>query len=353
MKHSLLLISILFATVACKNTNSTSTEIADRKLPFNTEAFLRLENIEIKSNMRQKFLNSTLSKKLKSDFEIKEFERLTEEELLEASSLNPLEYYRLKENSAEIVISFSDRIEVYFVPTGISKEKVLLQLGIVPDEGSDFFWIETPDAYLMNKKTYYLTSTTIKELKENDINFNQNIENLGEDFNEKYFSFSNSQIIKLKIKTDYRVKETTNVALVGANQSGYVRCDLESGNCKPCRYKIEAVTGNYIKRDLTTAGIVDLDIIINGKNYPMAELNPTRDGNGDFIVILDLKKITDSSLVSIEFHKNIQYPVTKTANGFDYSWSCINKNVSTNIDITPSLKINLEMNVLGRNITSF
>ncbi|RPJ74067.1 MAG: hypothetical protein EHM20_11225 [Alphaproteobacteria bacterium] len=353
MKHSLLLFSLLFATMACKNINSTSTEMADRKLPFNSKAFLRLENIEIKSNMRQQFLNTTLAKKLKSNFEIKEFEKLTEEELLESSSLNPLDYYRLKENSAEVVISFSDRIEIYFVPTGISNEKVLSQLGIVPDEGSEFFWLEAPDAYLINKKTYYLTSTTIKELKENDVYFNQNVENLGSDFNEKYFSFSNSQIVKLKIKSDYRVKETAHVILAGRNASSYKRCDWEAGECKACKYQIEAATGNYIKRDLETAASLDLDVIINGKNYPLVELKPTRDASGDFVVELDLKKMADSKLVSIEFHKNIQYPITKIVSGFGYTMSCMDKSLSSNIDITPSLKIDLEMSVFGRNITEF
>lgn len=355
MKHFLLKFSLLSVTfcaaIACKNTNSTTNELSARKLPFDNSVYFTVPHLEGRSSLRKKLLNQALAIKLKSNVEMNESQEIKKDDT-KFSTSNLTEYKNFKKNAAEVIVSFRDRLEIYFVPNGISREKAFQQLALEPESDASFFWIGSSDAYLMKEKSYFLISTTNKEMRENDVYFNNSVENLGSDFNELYFSFSSSQIISLKVKAEYFIKETTYALLTG-NRNRCRGSDWESGNCGSCEYKMEAPTGALIKTTLDTASFVDLDIIINGRSYPLLELRPLKDKDGNFIVTLDLKKIVTTDLVTIEFRKNLQVPVLKDVIGVEYSDGCAGRGHTKKIDVTPSLKIDLEMNIQGRNLSIF
>lgn len=358
MKHHLLTLSlclvVLCATVACKKSNSTSNALNERQLPFDNNAYILIPHQEGESVLRRKLLNLALASELKTNLEMNESEKIIEEDVFKfkedtfkLSIIDRAEYQNFKDNSAEVIVSYKDHLVIYFVPTGISREKAFRQLAVTPDNEAKFFWVETPDANLLREKTYYLVSATNNELKENDVHYHQSFTTIGANFNEKYFSFGSNQIVEVKVKADYFVKETAYTVLSGAK----IRCkgsDWEAGLCVACQYKIEVPTGGLKKTILESSELVDFDIIINGKSYRLVEFKPLKDKEGNFIVTLDLKKILTTDTAVIEFRQNAQYPVSKLVRGVEYSLSCSNTGESKTIDVTPSLKLDVEMKVKGR-----
>lgn len=354
MKNFLMTLTLLTALVACKNSNTTPTALSARKLPFDNNVFLTIPHQEGQSQLRKKLLNITLASELNTKPDFTENEIVTPEdkfifnkEVFKLSPLSQAEYQNFKENSVEIVVSYTDHQEIYFVPVGISREKALRQLNIVPGPDARFFWINVAEEYLNKGKTYYLLSSSIKEMKENDIHFNHQVKTIGQDFHEKYFSFANNQIVNLKISADYKEPETVYALAKGRN----AKCTSamrEAGICDPCEYKIETPTGALLKRVLETSDLIDLDIVLNGRSYPLKELKPTKDKEGNFIVSLDLKKLIQTDMATMEFKQNAQYPVSKKVEPLEYLGACAGLSAGRMIDVTPVLKVNLELDVLGR-----
>jgi hypothetical protein len=353
MKHYLLL-TLFFLSVACKNINSTSTDTKVRNLPFDNSVYLSIPHHEDQSILRRKLLNLSLtnqfkiSDKVEENFKVKDGDEFNfTNDSFKPSSLNLEEYKKFKANAAEVIVSYKDRLEIYFVPTGIERGKALDQLGVTTEPEATLSWVISPDNILLKNKVYYLLSATRFNLLENDIYFNQQKISLGNDFNEKVLSFSSNQILELEVSVDYSLRETSFVTLGGQN----VKCtrDMqEAGACDPCHYKLEAPTNHFIKIPLESSELVNLDIIINGRNYPFNELNPKKDLNGIFRVTLDLKKLVKTDMTSVQIFQNTQYPVLKTVQAVEMASTCAIKNVSSTIDITPVVKMNLELNVKGR-----
>jgi hypothetical protein len=357
MKHSLfftLLFTQLFLSVACKNTNTTSTDPYARNLPFNNAIYLSIPHQDDQSILRRKLLNLSLNDQLKNIDEVDESAKIKNGDefkfannSFKSSVLNLAEYEKFKSNAAEVIVSYNNRLEIYFVPTGIERKKALAQLGVTAGPEAKLSWVGETDTFLVKDKVYFLLSASKINLLENDAYFSQQKISLGDYFNEKMFTFSNNQILELEVNVDYSQKETEFAVLRGQK----IKCtrDMqEAGVCDPCNYKLETPTGRLVKKDLESSELVDLDIIINGKIYPLKELSPVKTPNGNFKVILNLKKLIKTERASVQIFQNTQYPVLKQVQAVEVAPTCESKNISNTIDITPTVKMNLELNVKGR-----
>ncbi|MDD4974322.1 MAG: hypothetical protein PHY93_08210 [Bacteriovorax sp.] len=359
MKHSLfftLLFTQLFLSVACKKINSTSTDPYARNLPFDNAIYLSIPHQEDQSILRRKLLNLNLNNQLKNLNEVDEASKIQDGDefkfannSFKTSSLNLNEYEKFRSNAAEVIVSYNDRLEIYFVPNGIERKKALTQLGVAAEPGANFSWLGDTDNFLFKDKIYYLLSASKTNLLENDVHFSQQKISLGDAFNEKMFTFFSNQILELEVNVEYSQKETT-LAVLGGQKVKCTHDMLEAGVCDPCNYKLETPTGRLVKKDLESSELVDLDIIINGTIYPFKELNPVKEQNGNFKVILNLKKLIKTERASIQIYQNTQHPISKTVQAVEMAWTCAHKNVSNTIDITPIVKMNLELNVKGRTL---
>jgi hypothetical protein len=356
-----LLLSALLLSTACHHLNSTSTDPNVRKMPFDNTAFLSISHTEEQSILRRKLLNEALTEELKKANRSESGQIMKIEDGDKFKFVNDSykftkgnfeEYKKMKANTAEVIVSYKDRLEIYFVPTGIRQDKAFNQLGLLTDTDSTFYWGESTDAYLLKNKTYYLVHATRKEMKENDIYFNHFESLIGSDFNDKISSFAANQIIELKIDAAYLTRATSLVAINRGDKPNHKNCDWEAGTCSSCTFQIET-PGGLVRTPLSSSEQVDLDILINGRSYPLSELKPLIDQEGSFKITLDLKKMVNTDMASIEFRQNPQYPVTKNVSGINYSGSCSNGGITNVIDITPSLKINLGAVVLGRKLSGF
>lgn len=339
--------------MACKNINSTSADGSDRNLPFNNSIYMTISHQEDQSLLRRKLMNLALAERLSKTKEVTEDSKIKngdEFQLLgdkfNSSILNVEEYNYFKSNTAEVIISYPDRLDIYFVPTGIQREKAFMQLGLKND--GKLSWVGA-DTILVKDKVYYLLSASKRHLLENDVHFNQQKMSLGESFNEKNLTFSSTQVLELDIAVDYFQPETTYTLKYGAvaNCKNDMR---EAGMCGSCNYQMETLTGRFIQAPMNNAELVDLDVFINGKKYALKELNPKLK-NGHFLVDLNLKQLSEEEKISIHIQQNTQMPISKSIQAVGMTQYCINRNVTGSIDVTPSVRMNVEINVKGRELT--
>ena len=355
MKFFLFFLLIVL-NVSCKKTISPGKDGQVRNFPFDNSIYLNIPHAEDQSILRRKLLNLNLSNQLKNndiaiDSEINygdEFVFL--DDLNKASTIDQRDYKNIRSNSAEIIVSYKDHLEIYFVPTGITSSDAIAQLKIVPDPEASFSWVNLPGKYLYKNKIYYLLSATKVDYRDNDVHFYQQKISLGDNLNDKIFTFSANQILELEIKIDYSLKETGIVEVNGENRMCPAKIAIDGGGCGSCVYKIEVASGRFLKQSVDNIDFVNFDIVVNEKKYHLNEFKPEKMENGNFKFTIELKKLVKSEFGKVQFFQNPQQTVTKSVNGFEFTYQCRYKSVSNAIDVTPSMKINLEMNTLGRTL---
>ncbi|MGZ3789455.1 MAG: hypothetical protein ACXVLQ_13080 [Bacteriovorax sp.] len=345
MKRSLILMFLLFA-VACKNTNETSN--AQKKMPFENNAYLSLPHAKDQSVLRRKLLNLRLTKMLNQKDEVKlasgdEFQFLNDQHSFNENE--KIEYEKYKATCAEIIVSFKDHLEFYFVPTGINRDNALLQLDLKTEKGSKLFWVTETPAVLTKGQSYYLMSASDDEIRENDVNFyQQKIENQGIG---QSLKFTNNQKITMDFKIDYLVKQTSIGTRSGGGMTRCSRDMNEAGLCGACQYKIEALTGALVAKQWQKSDF-GLAFNLNGLEYPLEKFDSTISEDGHLIVEMDLRKVTDSQEVSLEVLPLRIQKIITTFKGFDFEPTCRNRDVSLEQDLTPVIHSNLMMQVKGR-----
>ncbi len=351
-----LMVSFLILFSACGKKNTTSTDLRVRKNFYNPSAYLTISHHLEDSILRRKLLNSILDSRIEVNPKQVEKSLITDEDEFKFSgdknlfsNYNLEEYKSLSENSAKLIVSFEDRLEIYFLPSGILREKVITDLHLEASEQRHFDWIQSDVEFLTKGKIYYLVSSKKTDLLDNDIYFHNQFLALGESFNEKIFTFSKNQVIELNLAVDYNEKEVIVSTLRGQS----IKCtkDMrEAGMCDPCFYKIEELTGQIVKNSLQTTQLIDFDITINGKKYSLADFHPMKVTNGSFKILIDLKKIIANEFASVQFTKNAQPTMTKLVRTFEETSMCAHHNVESNFDITPTVNMNLDLNVRGRTL---
>lgn len=345
MKRSLILLSLLL-TVACKNTNST---MGAKKMPFEHEAFLTIPHAEDHSILRRKLLNMGLTKKLNIASESKladgdEFLFTDDPFIFGDNEL--IEYKKYKASCAEIIVSFRDHLDIYFVPTGITKNNALSQLNLQGESGNKFFWVTETPTILSKGQTYYVMNTSDEEIKINDVNFHHENIQLNQN-NVQSLTFTNNQKIIIDIKVDYLMKET---AITSRSGNAITRCtrDMnEAGLCGGCDYKIEDVTGRLVKKNWSKS---DLGLVfkLNDQDFPLEKFDSTVSEDGHLIVTVDLRKITDSVFIKFQVLPWDIKKTVRTVKGFDFSPSCRSHEVSLEQDLTPVIQSSGTIDIKGR-----
>ena len=118
----------------------------------------------------------------------------------------------------------------------------------------------------------------------------------------------------------------------------------------PCEFKMDVLTGKYIKKKYDINKLAALDVLINGVAYSLSDFKLTKNKEEDFDVEIDLRKMVMGGVVMVEFHLSEATLIFDNVSGFDFTKSCSNKSVKRVINVTPRLNIDLEMLVKGRNI---
>ncbi|MDO9183730.1 MAG: hypothetical protein Q7U04_15050 [Bacteriovorax sp.] len=349
MKISLTLLALLFLSISCKN-NSTGKPNTTKKVE--THAYLSINHSDEQSVLRRKLLNLALNDSM--DIKIEKIESpkvLAGDEFkffddsFKPDEVNMLEYKNLKPSSAEIIVSFKNHQEIYFVSEGISRETAFKQLNLVSDLDAQFYWLETSNTTLLKDKTYFLVNATKSEMKDNDVYFNQQKINLGSDFNGKNFVFSKHQVVELKIRAEYFSKETFIPTSFLVGQRG----PCQPFVCIPCLYKVETLSEKLVKQDLSLDQYSNFEIHLDGKKIEIDQQHLIKNAEGMFIVTLYLTDIMDTELASLEIKNKPENSIIKMVKPMGTTASCApSVFAERGIDITPVVNMSVEMTVKGR-----
>lgn len=193
----LILISILVLNLSCKKMNTSSggrtyqdkiesqtTHEAQRTNELTNEAqltnepqkkinsFLSFSYKENHSLLRKKLMVIELSKILKQE-DTHVSVQAGDEFLIEGGNYyidqkTTAEYESLKESSVELVISFKNHLEIYFLPSGLSRAEALEKITILNDEGANLYWSLKMEGNLIPGKAYYILSSTEYDILASD-----------------------------------------------------------------------------------------------------------------------------------------------------------------------------------------
>ncbi len=350
MKIILIFLTALTFT-SCKGTGN-QTSGAQVVSAYEQKAFLIIPHNNDSSVLREKLLNIKLNNLLKLNSQIKP-EPLDEfrlgSETFQTNRTEQIEFQKLLDSSAEVVVSYSDHSEIYFVPTGIVKDQALMDLKLKPEEGRVLDWAEGTPGVLSKGATYYILSASKEDMLANDRKHSIVKHQPSEDIKSSYF-FSSNQKIVIQYSLEYFTKDTTVVAL---NSKLRMTCksDMrEAGLCEPCSAQIEKNTGrlNPTPWSLQSFGLV---VLINGKDYPVAEFTPVMgEDNESMTITIDFSRLKVSQESEIKILAPVIASQSRVANAFNYQGNCSTTFQSNVLDLTPVANMTYQMTVYGRKI---
>ena len=348
MKH-LLFTLLLLSAVSCKKMNHTSGAL---NLPLDGKSYLSVPHTG-STLLRFKVLNLALREILHDQTDLTEIEKISSGEELNELKLTKKEledYRRIRSNQAEIVVSYNNRVDIYFAPDGVSKEALIDKLAILSEDGSRLYWAQGAESKLEKGRVYYIVNSTMGEIMSNDFRFHTRQENLGEIKNNFVMNFSRYQKVRLSLDVSLIQKDLGVVEIRGVKKHCTTELN-ESQLCEPCSFKIQRLTGKELELPEKNVDFVSLKI--NEKEMTLNELGAVKLKNNEWELYLDFEKLIDQSQghdVRLELFFKKESPRIVRMSGYDYSENCQNRDYVEIADLTLRRSIEMRAQIAGRNL---
>lgn len=352
MKTLLLILSV-FALSACKGT-SNKTSASQNVSAYVQKAYMTIPHNDDSSLLREKLLHLKLSSLLKQTTALK-IEKLDQfkfaRETFQTNTSEQFDYEKQKESSAEIVVSYDDHLEIYFVPTGILRDQVSADLNLKAEEGRILGWMPGTPTTLLKGQTYFVLSASKADLLLNDQKYSV-VKIPASSDTKTIHKFSPYQKVLLSFSLESFSPEIT-IASVSGGAQAVCKSDMrEAGLCEPCMAKIEKTSGKFVKQpwSLQQFGLV---LLINGKETQVQALAPKLDEKtGMMTVVLDLHSLAaEEREVTLQLVKPAAHQQSKSVSPFSYSGNCrSHSGASSVLDLTPQVEMTYLMDIQGRNI---
>jgi hypothetical protein len=157
MKTKIILLLLTIAVFSCKHSNPTSGKI---NLPFDTRAF-SVNNFALDgSATRKKLLHEVyITKKNLPQNESDKIVSSEQEDIKDDINYN--------KNFAKLIISYSDREELFYIPDGLKKEDIFTTLSLKLNKEKKWIW----KSELKKGQTAYLIEASPREVLLNEANF--------------------------------------------------------------------------------------------------------------------------------------------------------------------------------------
>lgn len=171
-----------------------------------------------------------------------------------------LKDYEIKEKLlTKVVVSFSDREEVYFVKDRIPAQDLILTLGLKPELDRKLKLIAGPYNQTFIGSTFYIVSVNHEELMKNDQKFFSK-ESAMTNFQEKIL-IEKKKAILIKVDYDFKVQSLAPLNYTAPK----IRCSresLEDGSCgSGCSFTADLPVNKFEK--MLPNKLQDLGLVIN------------------------------------------------------------------------------------------
>lgn len=255
-------ISILFLAtfISCgKKTNEINSHKTTNS--FISEKALTIPHDVDGSVIRPKLLNKFVENSFPSSEETSNSIIQIHDELQNVElSGSELRDYEIKEKLlTKVIVSFSDREEVYFVKERIPTQDLILVLGLKPELDRKLKLIASPYNQSFIGATFYIVSVNHEELMKNDQKFFTK-ESTMTNFQEKVLIEKHKAIL-IKVDYDFKVQSLAPSTYTAPK----VRCSretIEDGSCgSGCSFTTDLPVNKYEK--IMPSSLQDLGLVVS------------------------------------------------------------------------------------------
>lgn len=338
-----LLLSFLILSASCgKKENSVlavkSTSSVTQK------SFITISHPEGDSRFREKLLNAVVEEKFPS---ADNKYALAFREELENAQLNDSEFNLYKENEnsmAKVVVTYTDRTEIYFLPEGIALDKIAARLDIKPEHLPKFRILKHSYTITGKGQVYYLVDASYEELMLNDQSFFETEINFKNQFTAKTISLEPGTRAEVFVNYQAYLEQMGQVTRQG--RSGRMTRDMIEAGVDACTYKTYVPTGTFEK--FSDFSLVDLGFAlkINGKTLSLNEMKNQKLKEGFLKVnVAATDMIKNGKLEAVVTNSTA---IQKEVNGFGYEGYCASMSDRSTISLTSRVDFQVMVKIYGR-----
>lgn len=342
MPYLLLLISLMLVSCKKENLHKTNPVI----MPAEQRSYLSHSHEIGDSQFRNKLLNQLVEQKFptdKTDSVVKNYDELEGMNLTKDDLKTYMEKERLM---AKLVVSYTDRLDVYFLPRGVALSNIASQLGLKAEAGRVLKWMSTADK-TVEGQSLYLINVNHEDLMENDKKVYQEVYNY-QDFNEKKgFVLADGREAEISLKHLFYKEQVVSQEFNGR----VVKCTrdlMEAGMCGQCKYKRHIPSGSFGHVEDVSLDEVGFRMMINGERFLTSELPNELTSDGVIRFKIRSNDFLKNKQTVLEVEKTAAPVYEQQVYGFEYNDLCLKNEGRGSISLQSKADIFLNVKILGR-----
>jgi hypothetical protein len=319
------------------------------------KVFLSLEHPHDASLLRQKLLNTVVQSALKEPLRKTSDKIFFRDEFIINNTKRDIlaqDEVIYKENElwmSKVIVSYQDRLEVYFVPDQILISRLVAVLNLKADADREFLWVNPHLSATAKGSTFYLLSFNHDDLIANDESFYQEEYDWGADYSTKELNILKNQ--KLEILVNYNFMAQTGVPqrFKGSNS---LKCSweyIESGTFCGQHYYTRIVNGgSFEKAQMNDLAKLGLDIEVGKKFYNPTQLNAHLVSDGFFKISVNPSELVDLDSYRIAFKAFTPPAYIKKVMNYDLTPGCNPIHTSATEAFSAQSSFKIRLKVIGR-----
>lgn len=265
-------------------------------------SFIVIAHEKGSSVFRNKALNSIVETKFPSNnpnFEIKKGDELLGYDMSERDRA----FYEHNERTmAKVIVSFTDRLEIYFVPRKVAIPEITSQLKLTPEAERKFKLINPNGRYTEEGNTLYLISVNYEDLMENDKKFYQENFDLQDLKERSAFYVESYKEMVLSMSYEFFKERDITKLFTGPT----IKCSrdlIEAGTCGRCEYKKSVPSGNFDKIANPSLDDLGVGLKLDGETIKMGNLTAEMLAPGSVVFHLAPQALDVSVTLKVELEK--------------------------------------------------
>lgn len=354
MRLLILLLSLVLSSCGRPKDNAMRGE-----RPFiargENKVFLSIDHPNDVSLLRQKLLNTVVQSALKDplrktsdsisfrdEFIINNMDKdiLLQDEVI---------YKENEQWMSKVIVSYRDRLEVYFVPDLILVSRLIDVLNLKADADREFLWVNPHLKSTAKGSTFYLLSLNHDDLIANDEYFYQEEYDWGADYSTKELNILKNQKVEIKVNYDFLVQTGVPQRFLGSNRLKCSRDLVEAGGFCGQHYYTRIVNGgSFEKTQMTDLANLGLDIEIGDKFFNPSQLNAHLESDGFFKILLNPSEMVNLISYKIAFRALPPPAYIKKVMNYDLTPGCNPIHSSATEAFGAQSRFNIRLKVMGR-----
>lgn len=251
-----------------------------------------------------------------------------------------------EKKATKLIVSYTDRIEVYFIPEYVPLELIISKLGLKAEEERTFRWIKTDVSKTYNGARLYLVSLNIDDIIKNDQSFFEEAYDYNNQYLGQKIKLAPGKMIEIDFAYNILIQNEETSSFTGIGTS-CTRDLIEAGMCGPCHYSRNTPAESYSK--VTDFPISDMGVAVrmNDNIFNISEMK-SKITSGNIKINIDSTDFNFTRSIDIEIISNGITSLKKYTSGHSYSGFCKSTSNGEEINLKRKLDASVKIKVLGR-----